>query len=82
MQIEATEYVEDLFSLSSKYGTPSLSHFSELVNREMMWTISEVVAEANAAKRMRIVKQVSVDISRKKTWREIQKYWGQVISWG
>ena len=56
-QIEATEYVEDLFSLASKYGTPSLSHFSELVNREMMWTISEVVCEANAAKRMRIVKQ-------------------------
>ena len=41
-QIEATEYVDDLFELRSGYGTPSLSLFCELVNREMMWTISEV----------------------------------------
>ena len=41
----------------SRYGTPSLSLFSELVNREMMWTISEVVSEPNVNKRMRIVKQ-------------------------
>jgi Rap guanine nucleotide exchange factor 2 len=56
-QIEATEYVEDLFEIKSRYGTPSLSLFSELVNREMMWTISEIVSEPNANKRMRIIKQ-------------------------
>ena len=38
-QIEATEYVDDLYELSSRYGTPSLTLFAELVNREMMWTI-------------------------------------------
>lgn len=56
-QIEATEYVEDLFDIKSRYGTPSLSLFSDLVNREMMWAISEVVSEPNAAKRMRVIKQ-------------------------
>ncbi len=60
-QIEATEYVDDLFELTSTdnsgYGTPCLSLFSELVNREMMWTVTEVVAESNVNKRMRIVKQ-------------------------
>ena len=56
-QIEATEFVEDLFEIKSRYGTPSLSLFSELVNREMMWTISEIVSEPNVTKRMRIIKQ-------------------------
>ena len=27
------------------------------VNREMMWTISEIVSEPNSTKRMRIIKQ-------------------------
>merc|ERR1719507_707420 len=35
-QIEATEYVEDLFEIKSRYGTPNLNTFSALVNREMM----------------------------------------------
>jgi Rap guanine nucleotide exchange factor 2 len=29
-QIESTEYVDDLFQLRSKYGTPHLSQFSEV----------------------------------------------------
>jgi len=29
-QIEATEYVDDLFNLNSKYGTPMLSKFAEV----------------------------------------------------
>ena len=29
-QIEATEYVDDLFNLASPYGTPMLSQFSEV----------------------------------------------------
>ena len=58
-QIEATEYVDDLYELesNSRYGTPSLSLFAELVNREMMWTIGEIVSESNATKRMRVIKQ-------------------------
>jgi Rap guanine nucleotide exchange factor 2 len=59
-QIEATEYIDDLYELSStlsRFGTPSLSLFAELVNREMMWTIGEIVSESNATKRMRIIKQ-------------------------
>ena len=56
-QIEATEFIDDLFELQSRYGIPSLSLFAELVNREMMWTISEIVAETNVNKRMRIIKQ-------------------------
>ena len=62
-QIEATEYVDDLFELKSGYGCPNLSLFGELVNREMMWTISEIVSEPNLAKRMRIIKQF-IKISR------------------
>ena len=56
-QIEATEYVEDLFEIKSRYGTPNLNTFSALVNREMMWVISEIVAEQNIHKRMRVIKQ-------------------------
>ena len=56
-QIEATEYIDDLFELKSGYGCPNLSLFGELVNREMMWTIGEIVSEPNLAKRMRVVKQ-------------------------
>ena len=56
-QIEATEYVDDLYELESRYGMPSLTLFAELVNREMMWTIGEIVSENNATKRMRIIKQ-------------------------
>lgn len=56
-QIEATEYVDDLYELNSKYGTPSLSLFAELVNREMMWAIGEIVSESHSAKRMRVIKQ-------------------------
>ena len=62
-QIEATEYVDDLFELKSGYGCPNLSLFGELVNREMMWTIGEIVSEPNLAKRMRIIKQF-IKISR------------------
>lgn len=29
-QIEATEYVDDLFQLNSRYGTPMLSKFGEV----------------------------------------------------
>lgn len=30
-QIESTEYIDDLFQLRSKYGTPRLTEFSEVL---------------------------------------------------
>ncbi|XP_017079502.2 LOW QUALITY PROTEIN: rap guanine nucleotide exchange factor 2 [Drosophila eugracilis] len=56
-QIESTEYVDELFELKSRYGVPMLSKFAELVNREMFWVVSEICAEHNIVRRMKIVKQ-------------------------
>ncbi|XP_033149803.1 rap guanine nucleotide exchange factor 2, partial [Drosophila busckii] len=56
-QIESTEYIDELFELQSKYGVPMLSKFSELVNREMFWVVSEICGEHNIVRRMKIVKQ-------------------------
>ncbi|KAH8238011.1 hypothetical protein KR032_010880 [Drosophila birchii] len=56
-QIESTEYVDELFELNSRYGVPMLSKFAELVNREMFWVVSEICAEHNIVRRMKIVKQ-------------------------
>ena len=41
-QIESTEYVDDLFQLRSKYGTPHLSQFSE-VNIKWLMLLNESV---------------------------------------
>lgn len=56
-QIESTEYIDDLFELNSKYGIPMLKKFSELVNHEMFWVVTEVVGEHNMVRRMKIIKQ-------------------------
>ncbi|XP_046392008.1 rap guanine nucleotide exchange factor 2 [Ischnura elegans] len=56
-QIESTEYVDDLFELKSRYGTPMLSQFAELVNREMFWVVTEVCSESNPVRRSKIIKQ-------------------------
>ncbi|XP_044011272.1 rap guanine nucleotide exchange factor 6-like isoform X4 [Aphidius gifuensis] len=56
-QIESTEYVDDLFKLESRYGVPMLSEFSELVNREMFWVVTEVCSEHNIVRRSKIIKQ-------------------------
>ncbi|XP_023318481.1 rap guanine nucleotide exchange factor 2-like isoform X13 [Trichogramma pretiosum] len=56
-QIESTEYVDDLFELKSKYGTPMLRQFAELVNREMFWVVTEVCSEHNVVRRSKIIKQ-------------------------
>lgn len=56
-QIESTEYIDDLFMLKSKYGTPMLNKFSELVNIEMFWVVGEVCREANIVRRSKIIKQ-------------------------
>lgn len=56
-QIEPTEYVDDLFEIRSKYGVPMLKPFSELVNKEMFWVVTEVCSEYNMVRRMKIIKQ-------------------------
>lgn len=56
-QIESTEYVDDLFEIKSKYGVPMLKPFSELVNKEMFWVVTEVCSEHNIVRRMKIIKQ-------------------------
>ncbi|XP_069992799.1 uncharacterized protein PDZ-GEF isoform X12 [Penaeus vannamei] len=56
-QIEPTEYIDYLFHLNSRYGTPALSQFAELVNREMFWVVTEVCSEHNLVKRSKIIKQ-------------------------
>ena len=56
-QIETTEYIDKLFELESKFGTPNLTEFGDLVNKEMMWVITEVVSESNISRRVKIIKQ-------------------------
>ena len=63
-QIESIEYVDDLFELKSKYGTPMLSQFAALVNREMFWVVTEVCSEHNLVRRSKIIKQF-IKIARK-----------------
>ncbi|TRY80967.1 hypothetical protein TCAL_12515 [Tigriopus californicus] len=55
--IESTEHVDKLFELESKFGTPNLDRFGDLVNREMMWVITEIVSESNVNRRVKIIKQ-------------------------
>jgi Rap guanine nucleotide exchange factor 2 len=56
-QIEWTEYIDDLFLIKSKYGTPMLNKFAELVNNEMFWVVGEICKETNIVRRMKIIKQ-------------------------
>ncbi|XP_046742541.1 rap guanine nucleotide exchange factor 6-like isoform X7 [Diprion similis] len=56
-KIESTEYVDDLFELRSRYGTPMLTDFAELVNREMFWVVTEICSEHNLVRRSKIIKQ-------------------------
>ena len=55
-RVEATEYIDELFDLSSQSGHPNLTRFSHLVNREMFWVVSEVVREASILKRVKLMK--------------------------
>ncbi|KAK3863195.1 hypothetical protein Pcinc_031004 [Petrolisthes cinctipes] len=56
-QIEPTEYIDYLFHLKSNYGTPALTQFAEIVNREMFWVVTEVCSEHNLIKRVKTIKQ-------------------------
>ena len=40
-QIEQTEYVDWIFELNSRFGTENLKRFSDLVNKETLWVVSE-----------------------------------------
>jgi Rap guanine nucleotide exchange factor 2 len=55
-QIEQTEYVDHLFNLKSNFGTANLERFSDLVNKETLWVVAELVAEPSLSKRVRMVK--------------------------
>ena len=55
--IEMTEYVDDIFKISSDFGTPNLTKFGNLVNEEMFWVITEICSESSATKRVKIMKQ-------------------------
>lgn len=55
--IESTEYIDDLFEIKSRYGIPKLREFSELVNHEMFWVVTEVCSEHNMMRRSKIIKQ-------------------------
>ena len=54
---EPTEYVDFLFNLDSKFGTPNLTRFGDLSNREMMWVITEIVSETNVRNRAKVIKE-------------------------
>lgn len=63
-QIEPTEYIDHLFDLNSKYGTPMLKQFAALVNKETFWVVTEVCSESNPVRRMKIIKQF-IKVARK-----------------
>lgn len=56
-QIESTEYIDDLFNLESNYGTPNLTKFSHLVNRETFWVVNEILKESNVGRRVSVIKR-------------------------
>ncbi|ESO00586.1 hypothetical protein HELRODRAFT_124307, partial [Helobdella robusta] len=54
--IDPLEYINDLFELSASSAN-KLSTFSEVLNEEMFWVITEVCSEPNSLKRSKIIKQ-------------------------
>ena len=70
-QIEQTEYVDHIFKIKSKFGTENLDEFSNLVNTETLWVVSELVREPNTTRRSKMVKHF---IKISKQCREAQNY--------
>ncbi|XP_038060264.1 rap guanine nucleotide exchange factor 2-like isoform X3 [Patiria miniata] len=56
-EIEATDYIEDLFVLQAKGSNDRLQLFEEIVNNELFWVVTEVCNELNLVKRAKIIKQ-------------------------
>ncbi|XP_059407865.1 rap guanine nucleotide exchange factor 2-like isoform X2 [Carassius carassius] len=54
--IEPTDYITDLFKLRPQEPPTNLRNFEDLVNQETFWVATEVVQEANLAKRVKIIK--------------------------
>jgi son of sevenless-like protein len=57
--------------IQSKFGAENLIRFSNLVNRETLWVVSEIVGETNLSKRVKLVK-LFLKIARH--CREAQNY--------
>lgn len=55
-QIQSTEYIDELFDRSSRFGTPNLTPFVRLVNKETYWVVTEVLNESNLIRRVKLVK--------------------------
>ena len=70
-QIEQTEYVDDLFKLKSNFGTANLERFSNLVNKETLWVVSELVGERKLSERVRVVKHF---LKVAKQCKEVQNF--------
>ncbi|CAF3521628.1 unnamed protein product [Rotaria sordida] len=54
--IQPTEYIDHIFKLKSSYGIPHLEKFLRLPNKEMYWTITEIIRETNIMHRSKIIK--------------------------
>ncbi|CAO4374271.1 unnamed protein product [Caenorhabditis nigoni] len=55
--IEPTEFIDNLFKLDSKYGSPKLEEFEQLFNREMWWVATEICSERHVQKRAKLIKK-------------------------
>ncbi|VDM60123.1 unnamed protein product, partial [Angiostrongylus costaricensis] len=55
--IEPTEYIDNVFKLESRYGSPRLEEFERIFNREMWWVATEVCSERNIQKRAKLIKK-------------------------
>ncbi|KAK6751663.1 hypothetical protein RB195_003215 [Necator americanus] len=55
--IEPTEYIDNLFQLESRYGSPRLEEFERIFNREMWWVATEVCSERVIQKRAKLIKK-------------------------
>ncbi|KAL9979326.1 hypothetical protein ACROYT_G016974 [Oculina patagonica] len=53
--IDPREYIYKLWNFGPKL-TENLRKFSEIVNKEMFWVVTEICSEANVVKRMKLIK--------------------------
>ncbi|UJR30938.1 hypothetical protein I4U23_018450 [Adineta vaga] len=54
--IQTTEYIDHIFKLKSTYGIPHLEKFLKLPNKEMYWTITDIIRESNLMQRSKVIK--------------------------
>lgn len=67
-QIEPTEYVDNLFKIESFYGTSKLKKFTDLVNHETFWVVTEICSETNLVRRIKIIKKFIKTACHCKEW--------------